>query len=307
MIEQLLKENSEGFLNKQILDSESEEKRRQLQAEEAERQGLAQADLLEKMRLEQIRLHEEELNRIKEEGNVTPVLPLGPPKEQIGLGEDDQMLQMCGDIKIQEVGRSVWVDHEWEGKQFGEDYEANHSTRSLDDIIKNDGEVSQVKVCTGNWNCNDVLQGGLGDCWFLSAISAVSHSNPELIGRLFHSSCRKEVPENGLFTLMFYEDGKPMIISIDNKLATPKDGCYTSFTDYLKEDGVAEVWPNIIEKAYAKFKGSYTIINGGYPEEGLADLTGGTGYRVSLSNDEGKEKVASGAMWEQIQNSLSEG
>jgi hypothetical protein len=35
----------------------------------------------------------------------------------------------------------------------------------------------------------------------------------------------------------------------------------------------------IIEKAYAKFKGNFNAIDGGFPEVALADLTGGIGGR----------------------------
>ena len=32
----------------------------------------------------------------------------------------------------------------------------------------------------------DILQGGLGDCYLLSAMSVIAHSHPGLIKRLFH-------------------------------------------------------------------------------------------------------------------------
>jgi len=52
------------------------------------------------------------------------------------------------------------------------------------------------------------------------------------------------------------------------------------------DTGIAEVWPLVIEKAYAKFKGNFTAINGGYPEVALSDLTGGVGGDMGLQSDE---------------------
>jgi hypothetical protein len=45
---------------------------------------------------------------------------------------------------------------------------------------------------------------------------------------------------------------------------------------------VAEVWPTMMEKAYAKFYGNYENINGGRPKVALADMTGGAVDGFSL-------------------------
>ena len=49
-------------------------------------------------------------------------------------------------------------------------------------------------------------------------------------------------------------------------------------------DGV--YWAMVIEKAYAKFAGTYQAMQGGTVTQGLEDLTGGIGYKFDLSKKE---------------------
>jgi hypothetical protein len=45
-----------------------------------------------------------------------------------------------------------------------------------------------------------------------------------------------------------------------------------------------EMWVMILEKAFAKFIGSYALIEGGHPLFGLQTLTGGTVYKFSYDS-----------------------
>lgn len=115
----------------------------------------------------------------------------------------------------------------------------------------------------------------------MSAISAVAHVRPKLIERLFHKNNRSDLPKNGIYSMMFYSGFQPVIISIDNFVATRKNNArHPAFVGFSEgEAGQTEIWPMIIEKAYAKFKGNFNAIDGGFPEVALADLTGGIGGR----------------------------
>lgn len=61
---------------------------------------------------------------------------------------------------------------------------------------------------------------------------------------------------------------------------------------YARPSGGGAKWAMIYEKAYARFKGGYATINGGYDEVSLTDLTGarastyGTGERTLADIDE---------------------
>lgn len=54
-------------------------------------------------------------------------------------------------------------------------------------------------------NPGAISQGGVGDCWFLAAISAIAEW-PERIHKIFNN--QKSYPSNGQFTINFYNYGK---------------------------------------------------------------------------------------------------
>ena len=53
---------------------------------------------------------------------------------------------------------------------------------------------------------------------------------------------------------------------------------------FAKMKDTKEIWTLLVEKAYAKLKGSYEAIVGGHPGEALALLTGGTSGHTLLAN-----------------------
>jgi len=114
------------------------------------------------------------------------------------------MLEIFGEKKTKEVGAGPYSDPDFTDQNcWGKDYKDKYAVERLQNILDN-RKIKGGKVCTGLWNCSDVSQGGLGDCWFLSAISAVAHMRPDLLDRLFYSGNRMNMPKSGLYTLMFY-------------------------------------------------------------------------------------------------------
>jgi hypothetical protein len=62
-----------------------------------------------------------------------------------------------------------------------------------------------------------------------------------------------------------------------------------------------ELWPSLMEKAYAKLHGCYYALDGGNTTEALVDLTGGAGMKMKLADPKYAEEAASGALWERLQ------
>lgn len=75
----------------------------------------------------------------------------------------------------------------------------------------------------------------------------------------------------GAFCVKFYDDGKEDIVIVDDQIVQTKGSDGFAFCQTVTN----ELWPNIIEKAYAKKYGSYHFIEGGLVSNALADLTNG--------------------------------
>ena len=87
--------------------------------------------------------------------------------------------------------------------------------------------------------------------------------------------------------------GENCYIIVDDRLPVTSWGSLT----YGKSKDGDEFWVSIIEKAYAKFCGSYESIEGGLVHIGLMDLTGGTGFIIDLTDKKTVEHIANGKLW----------
>ena len=149
------------------------------------------------------------------------------------------------------------------------------------DEIKADGTAMYpLKRYTGPLFVNgpsssDVRQGAIGDCFFPSAIAAIAHQNPKAIENAITETTSATGERE--FSVKFYSrSGRMEIVTVDADLYTrswggPIYGTTTGANDPAK----MELWFPILEKAYAKWKGSYDKIgNGGSASDVLTAMTG---------------------------------
>jgi hypothetical protein len=75
---------------------------------------------------------------------------------------------------------------------------------------------------------------------------------------------------------MLFKNRKPIVIHIDDYFPTTLNKKYNfvQLSDSNQND-FKEVWPIILEKAYAKLYGSFKFIEGGLIDEALSDITNG--------------------------------
>ena len=118
----------------------------------------------------------------------------------------------------------------------------------------------------GKIEFNDVQQGSLGDCYFLSSITALCEY-PYLIKEKFRT---KSFNEEGYYEIIFFIDGEWQIVFVDDYF--PYNTRTKNFAFALPNNN--ELWAILLEKAWAKLNGGYSNIIGGIVSEPVASLTG---------------------------------
>ncbi|XP_075122967.1 calpain-13-like [Leptodactylus fuscus] len=126
----------------------------------------------------------------------------------------------------------------------------------------------------------DILQSRLGDCWVLSAIGSIT-LKPELLQKIMPLGQGYSVGYAGIFHFRFWHLGEWVDVVIDDKLPF-LDGKYLSVRPSCEN----EFWPCLLEKAYAKFLGSYQNLHWGDPAEAFVNLTGGLTMTFNLKSPE---------------------
>ena len=112
---------------------------------------------------------------------------------------------------------------------------------------------------------NDITQGNLGNCYFLSALSSLAKF-PELIYKIFRT---KQVNQCGYYEIIMFIDGEWQIVIIDDFFPTSSNTGNIAFT---RPNG-NELWVILLEKAWAKINGGYINIIGGFSYEPLHVLS----------------------------------
>ncbi|KAI3614142.1 hypothetical protein WG66_010711 [Moniliophthora roreri] len=148
---------------------------------------------------------------------------------------------------------------------------------------------------------NDIVQGAIGDCWFVSALATLSTAEA-----LLEQCCPARDEEVGVYGFIFFRDKAWETVIIDDYLYTsiPKfeelkaserelyHNDKQLYNNSARKNGKGlyfgksatdeETWVPLIEKAYAKLHGCYYALSGGYSNEGVEDLTGGISTYVAV-------------------------
>ncbi|MCJ1248506.1 hypothetical protein MMC30_005724 [Trapelia coarctata] len=172
---------------------------------------------------------------------------------------------------------------------------------------------------------SDVRQGDDGDCWFLSALCAISNK-PGLINRV----CVARDEKVGVYGFVFHRDGDWFYTIIDDKLYLNSADYEESNNEKFAWDQVFnrqdaeeeytkafqtgsralafaqcshenETWLPLLEKAYAKAHGDYRSIDGGFTGEAIEDLSGGVTTELFTSDILDKDKF-----WEEELSKVNE-
>ena len=153
-----------------------------------------------------------------------------------------------------------------------------------------------------NVEFDDVKQGSLGDCYFLSSITALSEY-PFLIREKFRT---RRFNEEGYYEIVYFIDGEWQIVFLDDYF--PYDPEKKNFAFATPNDN--ELWAILLEKGWAKINGGYTNIIGGIVSEPIGALTGFPTEFLShkeLEQNEIFKKIEEGDKEGNIMSSASRG
>ncbi|KGL86258.1 Calpain-13, partial [Charadrius vociferus] len=124
----------------------------------------------------------------------------------------------------------------------------------------------------------DIMQGEIGDCWMLAALGSLTLQK-QFLENVLPKDQGFQDNYAGIFHFRFWQYGDWVDVVIDDRLPF-LDGRYLSVHPRTSN----EFWPSLLEKAYAKLRGSYQNLHGGYLSDALVDFTGGVQVQFSLKD-----------------------
>jgi len=145
------------------------------------------------------------------------------------------------------------------------------------------------QVFSGKIEPDDIKQGSLGDCYFLSTLASMAEW-PDRIKRLFEIDT---VNEQGIYAVKVCDMGVWKTVIIDDYFPCSPDTRKPIFT---RSNG-NELWVMILEKVWAKIYGGYARIEAGLTRECLHDLTGAPTKYFLTGNPNTYEEI-----WKELLN-----
>ena len=154
-------------------------------------------------------------------------------------------------------------------------------------------EMGDYDVFIEGATVDDIQQGNIGDCYFLSAVGSLCDPKFELINSLFHI---KEKTEENVYGIYFFIDGRWKLVLVDDYFPYKTKKCVVKEL-FFSCSFQNEIWVSLLEKAWAKLNGCFARIGcGGYCYEAFDVLT--EAYTEHIFIDKNKEDE----IWEKMEN-----
>eukprot|EP00670_Eutreptiella_braarudii_P009301 CAMPEP_0174306774 /NCGR_PEP_ID=MMETSP0810-20121108/678_1 /TAXON_ID=73025 ORGANISM="Eutreptiella gymnastica-like, Strain CCMP1594" /NCGR_SAMPLE_ID=MMETSP0810 /ASSEMBLY_ACC=CAM_ASM_000659 /LENGTH=775 /DNA_ID=CAMNT_0015413607 /DNA_START=39 /DNA_END=2366 /DNA_ORIENTATION=- len=127
----------------------------------------------------------------------------------------------------------------------------------------------------------EMVQGALGDGYFVGAVNSIAWGRGQSLKpleRLFVYDNAKW----GVYGVLFFKEGAWEWVVVDDYVAIAEDSRAYTWPQYAAPGRASELWPMLLEKAYAKVHGAWDAIDGGVGYNALQDLTGSLCYTLDL-------------------------
>ncbi|EKX41715.1 hypothetical protein GUITHDRAFT_141718 [Guillardia theta CCMP2712] len=138
-----------------------------------------------------------------------------------------------------------------------------------------------------------LVEGSLGNGWFVGALGC-------LVGRRDLLEVLIPSTENGraygIYTVRYYKYGQWHNVVIDDRI--PCDQVNVPL--YTRSSDPQQIWPMLLEKAYAKMHGCYEALVTGSVTYALRDLTGGAAQAINLREENVQDQIMNGYLWQQL-------
>lgn len=145
----------------------------------------------------------------------------------------------------------------------------------------------QIRLFRNGISPGDVEQGELGDCWLICAL-ATQAEDPKAIMQMFRHPKGADLARReravGAYRVSFNKNGLWRSILVDDYFPV-----VAGVPSFVHSSDLCELWPAIIEKAFAKMHGSYAMVQSGDPMHALTDMSGFPAMRIDETFSEAKE------------------
>jgi len=120
-----------------------------------------------------------------------------------------------------------------------------------------EGDFPEFLIAPDGIHETDIRQHNVGDCWLTSILAACAYrEDPEFVRRSIEHSA-----EFGVFTFKIVVEGQYRWILLDDRI--PVERGNVSNPKFVSSATQGELWPVLVEKAFAKWAGCYQNLRGG--------------------------------------------
>jgi hypothetical protein len=132
----------------------------------------------------------------------------------------------------------------------------------------------------------DVNQGYLGDCYFLSSLGEVALQDPSAIENMISAN------GNGTYSVRFFVNGQPDYVTVNSQLPVMTGYQWANGSRLEFANGKTDDWVALVEKAYAQLNAQTNAPHGmalNSASDSYAGITAGDGSALTLITDQSEK------------------